>query len=146
MTQVSGSIQNVSGSDTSGVASVKWTPPTNKNETVIDYYSVTLIGSHTNDTIILINKDTSMQTYSYSFGLSDTNYSAASVVAVDTCGQFGEPSLSVLNQTSSTFSNPSTDGHQPVIAGLAAAFTVTAITAAVLAIIGVTILIVRKCN
>ena len=107
--EVSGSIQNIPTKDLVAIASINWTPPENQNKTVIDHYDVTLIGSHLNNTLLLqIPSDTLPQTFSYNFGIPETNYSAVSVTAVDVCGQRGESSESALNHlTLPTGSMPS---------------------------------------
>lgn len=82
---------------------MNWAPPVNQNETDIDYYEVTLIGSHTSNTTMIERlPSTQTATFSYNFGVSDTNYSAVNITAVDLCGQRSEPSQTMLNLTSPT--------------------------------------------
>ena len=142
MTQVSGSIRNISAADIGGVAFVNWIPPTNENETVIDYYNVTLIGSHTNNSM-LIHKPTSAKTYLHRFEVSETNYSAVSVEAVDICGQSSEPLQSVLNLISSTgtSSNPSANDGQQNVTGLGVAFAVMTTITIVLVVTLITLIV-----
>ena len=133
--QVSGSIQTVSAAGIGAIASVSWAPPENQNKTNIDYYNITLIGSHTNYTVTL-DRLTSLQTYLYSFGVSEANYSAVSVTAVDVCGQTSE---SLLNLTSSVeiLSTLCTcqNSQQSEVIGLSAMLAVVVVIATFLAVL-----------
>ena len=51
------------------------------------------MGTHTNSTILMRMTDQSLQMLSYKYVLSEANYTAASITAVDLCGQRSEPSL-----------------------------------------------------
>ena len=59
-------------------------------ETVVDYYDITLISNHSNNSIHAAALS-SVQTQ-YIYIALDGNYTAASITAVDLCGQRSEPS------------------------------------------------------
>ena len=75
------------------IASLNWSLPLNENETAIDYYEITLIGTHTNSTMSTRKTDQSLQTMSFKYVLSEGNYTAASITAVDLCEQKSDLSL-----------------------------------------------------
>lgn len=68
----------------------------------IDYYELTLIGTHSNSTIPVGAINQSSQTVSYKYVLSEGNYTAASITAIDLCGQRSETISLILTNTTST--------------------------------------------
>ena len=78
----------------------------------IDYYELTLVGTHTNNTLKL-SIDLPLQRVSYTQDLvvSEGNYAIASITAVGLCGQRSAPSELIL--TNITVSNvPTSDTQQ----------------------------------
>ena len=125
-----GTIQNISDdataqADVKAIASLNWSLPDNQDGTVIDYYEVILIGTHTNSTMSVCMTDQSLQTLSYKFVLSEGNYTAASITAVDLCGQKSEPSLLELKNATTTISDMSQS--RATIGGLIAGVVILAI-------------------
>ena len=99
---VFGSIQFI---DNITLASINWIPPLNQNETIIDHYDVTLIGN----SVTSVSVAASLQTHPYKYNnvmLLEGNYSAASIEAVDLCGQRSEPLQVELFITNRTSCNP----------------------------------------
>ena len=92
----SGSIRTIlDQSGAAAIASVTWNQPENHNETVIDFYELTLIGAPNNNTFLY--KPTTQQTFSSEYVLSEGNYTAAIITVVDLCEQRSEPSQIMLN-------------------------------------------------
>lgn len=109
--EFTGTIQNVSGDKTVGakaIASLNWSLPDNEIGTAIDYYEIILMGTHTNSTMSMCMTDPSLPMFSYKYVLSEGNYTAASITAVDLCGQRSEPSLVELMNATINFSDPAT--------------------------------------
>ena len=90
------------------IITLNWSPPENHKQTAIEYYELTLIGTHTNSTKTVHTGTDSQQTFSHKQVVSEGNYTAASITAVDVCGQRSEPSYFVLNAIvgSTTTPNP----------------------------------------
>ena len=107
--EFTGTIQNISDEsvDAKAIASLDWSLPLNDDETTIDYFDITLMGTHTNSTVSVRVADQSQQMLSYKWVLSEGNYTAASITAVDLCGQRNEPFL--IELVTATISNPITD-------------------------------------
>lgn len=101
--------------DIGSVASLNWLPPENQNETVIDYYEITLNGSMADtysSTTFKVPIDTPL---TYKFVLPKGNFTMASVTAVGVCGEESEQSQIALNVTSDTCLSDS-GGRELVIA------------------------------
>ena len=81
------------------VASLNWNPPENHNETAIDFYEVTLTGTPNLSTTFFYKATNGMaqQTFSSKYVLSERNYTAARITAVDSCEQRSESSQIMLN-------------------------------------------------
>ena len=62
----------------------------------IDYYELTLVGSHINYSLSVCMIDQLQQIVSYKHVLQEGNYTTASITAVDLCGQRSEPSELIL--------------------------------------------------
>ena len=78
------------------------------------YYEITLVGTHTNNTVSthVIDHAQSLQVLSYKYNvmLSEANYTAASITAVDLCGQRSEPTqLELTNATTNDICASSVD-------------------------------------
>ena len=108
-----------------------WNQPENHNETVIDFYELTLIGALNNNTYFY--KPTTQQTFSSDYVLSEGNYTTVRITVVDLCEQRSEPSrimLSKINYTVATTEstiNPQTDelnNNKLIIDSLAGALAV----------------------
>jgi hypothetical protein len=108
----SGSIQKILGNDQSessetgsgiaAIASLNWNPPENHNETAIDFYELTLIGAPNNNTFFY--RATTQQTFSSKYVLSEGNYTAVRVTAVDLCEQRSDPSQIMLSNINNSVS------------------------------------------
>ena len=105
--EFTGTIQNISDdaitqTGTKAISFINWSMPENENETAIDYFEITLMGTHTNSTMSICMADQSEQKLmlSFKYVLSEGNYTAASITAVDLCGQRSTPTQ--LNLTSMT--------------------------------------------
>lgn len=116
-----GSIQDVDA--TKAIVILNWNPPENHNHTAIDYYELTLIGIHFNTTTVVYVGEDTQQFFSHRLVVSGGNliYTAASIMAVDVCGQRSEPShfaLTTIVTGTSTFptSNNSTILYYTLIA------------------------------
>lgn len=68
------------------IASLNWNPPQNHKETAIDYYEVKLIGTPDNSNTFFY-RATTQQTFSSKYVLSERNFTAANITAVDLCEQ-----------------------------------------------------------
>jgi hypothetical protein len=112
-----GSIQEIQSSEsTKALVVLNWSLPENYDRTIIDYYELTLIGTHSNTTtIVKYVGPNPQQSFSHNITLevSERNcIMSASILAVDMCGQQSEQSYFVLtkivNDTSesSTFLTP----------------------------------------
>jgi hypothetical protein len=103
------------GTGIGSIASLNWNPPENHNETAIDFYELTLIGTPNSNTFFY--RATTQQTFSSKYVLSEGNYTAVRITAVDVCEQRSEPSqimLSNINNptvatTSESIINPQID-------------------------------------
>ena len=80
------------------IASLNWNPPENHNETAIDFYELTLIGTPNNSNTFFY-RATTQQTFSSRYVLPEGNYSntAVKITAVDLCEQRSEPSQAMLS-------------------------------------------------
>ena len=78
------------------IASLNWNPPENHNETAIDFYELTLIGTP-NLSNTFFYRATTQQTFSSKYVLSERNYTAARITAVDSCEQRSESSQIMLS-------------------------------------------------
>ena len=150
--EVTGSIQNISDvtvtqTGAKAVASLNWSQPENQDEMAIDYYEITLVGSHVNNTLSVCMIDQPQQTVSYKYVLPEGNYTAASITAVDLCGKRSAPSELILkNIDPDTIIDVATQQSQSraVGAGLGAALGVTLII--VVALIIAVIIIRIRCH
>ena len=94
---LTGTIQNISDdtitqTGAKAVSSINWsTPENNTDKTAIDYFEITLIGTHTNNTMTLSvrmsDQYSLQQTFSQKYVLNEGNYTSVSVTAVDLCGK-----------------------------------------------------------
>ena len=64
-------------------------PENNTDKTAIDYFEITLMGTHTNNTISvrMAESDQYLQTFSQKYVLPEGNYTSVSIAAVDLCGK-----------------------------------------------------------
>ena len=83
--EASGSIKVVDS--TESIVTLNWSPPDNHDHTAINYYELTLIGTLSNTTTIVHVGENSQQSFSHKLVVSDENIRAASIMAVDVCGQ-----------------------------------------------------------
>jgi hypothetical protein len=86
----------INSESTEALVELNWSPAENYNHTIIEYYELTLMGSHPNTTIsrVYVGAD-QQQIESFSHMLvvpEGRNYTSASILAVDMCGQRSEPS------------------------------------------------------
>lgn len=91
-----GSIQEISLESAEAMVMLYWSPPKNYDSTTIDYYELTLIGTHSNTTTRVYVGTDPQQAFSHTLPVSERNYTSASILAVDVCGQRSEPSHFVL--------------------------------------------------
>ena len=98
-----------------------WSPPENYDRTTIDYYELTLIGKHPNTaTRVYVGADP-QQPLSHILQVdSERNYTSASILAVDVCGQRSESSLFAINSIPIMTDTPNSNhtiqaGHLGVI-------------------------------
>ena len=111
---VTGSIQNMSDDTITqkgakAITSLNWSLPENQSGTAIDYYEVILVGTHTNSTMSVCMTGQSQQTLPYMSVLSEGNYTAVSITAVDCCGQRSKPSLVTELNNATTISDSQTN-------------------------------------
>ena len=90
------------GTGTAAIASLTWNPPENHNETAIDFYELTLIGTPNSNTFFY--RTATQQTFSFKYVLSEGNYSAMRITAVDLCEQRSESSQIMLSNTNNLVS------------------------------------------
>jgi hypothetical protein len=83
------------GTGIAAIASLNWNPPENHNETTIEFYELTLIGAPNINTFFY--RATTQQTFSFKYVLSEGDYTAARITAIDSCEQRSEPSQTMLN-------------------------------------------------
>ena len=96
--ELTGTIQNISDdtiaqTGAKAVSFINWSmPENNMDKTSIDYFEITLIGTHTNNTMSLHMTDqySLQQTFSQKYVLSEGNYTSVSITAVDLCGKRSE--------------------------------------------------------
>lgn len=94
--------------DNVSLSLLNWESPRNQNETSISFFDIILIRSSTNSSIHVA---ASRQTLSYKYAVLDGNYTAASITAVDMCGQRSDASEFQLTSVINTVTNPgSSDG------------------------------------
>jgi hypothetical protein len=74
---------------------LNWNPPENYNETVIDFYELTLIGTPISNTYF--HRATTEQIFSFKYVLSEGNYTAVRITVIDLCEQRSEPSQIMLS-------------------------------------------------
>ena len=102
-------IENVS------ISLINWDPPQNQNETDIVFYDIILLRSHSLNGTNSIHVAASRQTLSYKYAVSDSgNYTAASITAVDLCGQRSEASefqLIPVTYSNGSITNPESNDH-----------------------------------
>lgn len=77
------------------IASLTWNAPENHNETAINFYELTLIG--TTDSNTFSYRATTQQTLSTKYVLPGGNYTAVRITVVDFCEQRSEPSQIMLS-------------------------------------------------
>ena len=90
-----GTIQNISDgaltlTGTKAVSFINWSiPENNTSKTAIDYFEITLMGTHTNNTmsVRMAESDRYLQTFSQKYVLPEGNYTSVSIAAADLCGQ-----------------------------------------------------------
>ena len=102
-----GSIQEISLESAEAMVTLHWNPPKNYKSTTIDYYELTLIGTHSNTTTRVYVGTDAQLAFSRILPVSERNYTSASISAVDVCGQRSELSHFVLTEIVS-MSGPST--------------------------------------
>ena len=78
------------------IASFNWSQPENQDEMPVDYYELTLVGSHINFSLSVCMIDQLQQMVSYKHVVPEGNYTAASITAVDLCGQRSKPPEVIL--------------------------------------------------
>ena len=93
-----GSIQEISLESAEAMVMLHWSPPKNYNSTTIDYYELTLIGTHSNTTTRVYVGTDPQQAFSRILPVSERNYTSASISAVDVCGQRSESTHFVLTE------------------------------------------------
>ena len=61
----------------------------NTDKTAVDYFEITLMGTHTKNTmsVRMAESDRYLQTFSQKYVLPEGNYTSVSITAVDLCGQ-----------------------------------------------------------
>ena len=111
----------VSQTGAKAIVSLDWSLSDNDNETAIDYYEITLMGTHSNDTIItecMTSTNQALEVLSYKYVLSEGNYTSVSIIAVDICGERSEPIQVLLTNTTtvSVRSNTATSDTQQSVA------------------------------
>lgn len=114
--ETSGIIQTIldnerseAGNRIGAIASLNWNPPENHNETAIDFYELTVIGTPTNSNTFFY-RATEQQKFSSKYVLPEGNYTAVRIMAVDLCEQRSEPSQVML----SNINNPLSIGTETV--------------------------------
>ena len=110
----------------------------------IDYYELTLVGTHTNNTLKL-SIDLPLQRVSYTQDLvvSEGNYAIASITAVGLCGQRSAPTELIL--TNITVSNvPTSDTQQSQVTCIADKAGLS-VPLGVVGIIMITLIIILLC-
>ena len=91
------------------IVTLYWSSPENHNHTTIAHYKLTLIGTHSNTTTTVHVGAEPQQSFSHLLMVSERNYSSASIIAVDACGQESEPShfeLTEIVTETQTFLTP----------------------------------------
>ena len=99
------------------IASLDWSLSDNDSETAIDYYEITLMGTHSNNTIItecMTSTDQALEVLSYKYVLSEGNYTSVSIIAVDICGERSEPTQVLLTNTTTVSVRSNTATQQSV--------------------------------
>ena len=92
-----GTIQNISDdtltlTGAKAVSFINWSMPennTDKSLTAVDYFEITLMGTHTKKTmsVRMAESDRYLQTFSQKYLLPEGNYTSVSIAAVDLCGK-----------------------------------------------------------
>ena len=101
---------------TAAIASLNWSPPENHNETAIDFYELTLIGTPNNSTFLYKAAGTmAQQTFSSKYVLSDGNYTAVGITVVDLCEQRSESSQIMLSNINYTIATTTESTMNPQI-------------------------------
>ena len=133
-----GSIQEISLESAEAMVTLHWSPPKNYDSTTIDYYELTLIGTHSNTTTRVYVGTDQQQAFSHTLPVSERNYTSADISAVDVCGQRSEPSHFVLTNIvslSDTSTAPTPTKCTIIISVLAAFIGLVLLIFLVLAII-----------
>ena len=95
----------------------------------VDYYELTLVGSHVNFSLSVCMIDQLQQMVSYKHMVPEGNYTAASITAVDLCGQRSEPPEVILTNITMDLllvSNvPTSDTEQSQVIAVGAGLGVT---------------------
>ena len=117
--------------DNVSLSLINWESPQNRNETDIELYDITLLRNHSNGTNNSIRVAASSQTLSYKYSVLDGNYTAASIVAVDLCGQRSEASEFQLMPVAGG-GNPDHDGQKSSTAGILAGVIVATIVTVII--------------
>ena len=93
----------------------------------INYYELTLVGTHVNNTLKLPVGMTDQPLQRVV--LSEGNYTTASIIAVDLCGQRSAPSELILtNTTRDSVSNSDTQKSRVVAIGTGLGVTLSVVT------------------
>ena len=95
------SVSSEIGTRIGAIASLNWNPPENHDETAIDSYELTLIGTPTNSTYVYSTTKQPMFSYVYVLSDSEGNYTDVSITAVDLCEQRSKPSKVELRNINS---------------------------------------------
>ena len=92
-----GTIQNISDdaltlTGAKAVSFINWSMPennTDKSLTAVDYFEITLMGTHTKKTmsVRMAESDRYLQTFSQKYVIPEGNYTSVSIAAVDLCGK-----------------------------------------------------------
>ena len=93
--ELTGTIQNISDdtltlTGAKAVSFINWSmPENNTDKTTVDYFEITLMGTHTNNTmsVHMAESDQYLQTFSQKYLLPEGNYTSVSIAAVDLCGK-----------------------------------------------------------
>jgi hypothetical protein len=89
---LTGTIQNISIALTGAkaISFINWSmPENNTDKTAINYFEITLMGTHSNNTmsVRMAKSDQYLQIFSQKYVLSEGNYTSVSITAVDLYGK-----------------------------------------------------------
>ena len=89
--------ETASGPGIAAIVSLTWNPPENHDETAINFYELTLIGTPNNNTNTFFYRATAQQSISSEYVLSEGKYTAVRITVIDLCEQRSEPSQIILS-------------------------------------------------